>query len=255
MSNRTPYFFALACTAWLFLAFSSARAQDHILKGTVFDSSRSYPLEAVSVLSTSGRGTITNREGHYELAVSAGDSVWFSYLNKPTMKFPVRKITDFEQFDIALQVNIPVLKEVTVTPRNYRLDSIRNRIEYEKIFNFHRPTIGTLTNIGPTGAGIDIDELIRTFQFRKNRNMQRFQERLLQQERDKFIDHRFNRGLVHRLTGLDGEELDSFMVQYRPPYEIVLYTSDYDFQTYIKASFARYQALKSRRPEDPLENP
>ena len=72
----------------------------------VYDSSRNYPLEAVSVLSTSGKGTITNAEGYYEIEVMEKDSIWFSYLNKPTIKFPVLKIITPLSFDISLQVRI-----------------------------------------------------------------------------------------------------------------------------------------------------
>ncbi|MEJ0102486.1 MAG: hypothetical protein WDO19_08015 [Bacteroidota bacterium] len=177
------------------------------------------------------------------------DSIWFSYLNKPTIKYPVVKITDYSQFDLSLQVNIPVLREVKVMPRNYKLDSIRNRIEYEKVFNFHRPNISSLTTIGPTGAGISIDELIRVFQFRKNRNMEKFQDRLLQQEQDKFVEHRFSKALVRRLTQLDGDALDSFMLEYRPSFELTAFTSDYDFQTYIKDALEKYKAgLKFKSP-------
>jgi hypothetical protein len=93
-----------------------------------------------------------------------------------------------------------------------------------------------MTSIGPTGAGIDLDELIRLFQFKKNKSMERFRARLLEQEREKFVDHRFNKALVRRLTGLDGEALTRFMLQYRPTYEFTLLSSEYDFQYYIKKS-------------------
>ena len=75
--------------------------------------------------------------------------------------------------------------------------------------------------------------------------MVRFQERLLQQEKDKFIDHRFNKALVRRLTNLEGDELNRFMVLYRPDYEFTLYSNDYDFQLYIKEALAVYRKQKS----------
>jgi len=233
---------------------NSSRAQTFLLKGTVFDSSRIYPLEAVSVLTTAGRGTVTNSQGRYEIEVTLKDSIWFSYLNKPTVKYPVAKINDYTQFDLSLQINIPVLPGVKIAPRNYKLDSIRNRIEYEKIFNFHRPNISSLTTIGPTGAGIDIDELIRVFQFRKNKNMEKFQERLLLQEQDKFIEHRFSKALVRRLTQLDGSALDSFMTIYRPDFEFTATSSDYDFQTYIKDSYEKFKSVKKSIPPFRKEN-
>lgn len=214
------------------------------MQGNVYDSSRTIPLEAVSVLSSGGKGTTTDANGHYAIEVGEKDSIWFSYLNKPTVKFPILKINDLNQFDIALHVNIQVLKEVKIMPRNYRQDSIQNRIDYAKAFNFQRPNLGTMTSMGPNGAGIDVDELIRVFQFRKNRSMERFRERLLREERDKFVDHRFNKQLVRRLTELSDEALNQFMILYRPTYEFTLYASDYDFQWYIKSAAEQYKKNK-----------
>lgn len=226
--------------------FNEAAAQ-YKVKGTVYDSSHVYPLQSVSVLATNGKGTATSSDGSYVIDVGEKDSIWFSYLGKPTVKFPVLKIQDVTQFDISLQVNITLLKEVTVRPRDYKFDSLQNRKDYAKVFNFQKPNLGTMTSIGPNGAGIDVDELIRAFQFRKNRNMQKFQERLVLQEQDKFIDHRFNKGLVRRLTNLDGEQLDKFMVLYRPTYEFTLYSSDYDFQYFIKECFYLFQKDKAAK--------
>lgn len=218
-----------------------------MIRGTVYDSSRTRPLEAVSVLSTNGTGTMTDSNGHYTIPVGEKDSVWFSYLGKPTVKFPVLKIPDVTQFNISLQVNIPVLKEVKVRLPDYRLDSIQNRKDYAKVFDFRKPNAESITSIGPNGAGIDIDEVIRAFQFRKNKNMMKFQERLLQQERDKTVDHRFNKVLVRRLTGLSGEELDIFMALHRPSYEFTIYSNDYDFQSYIKESYEVYKRRKQNQ--------
>ena len=111
------------------MAAKPACAQWYKIKGTVYDSSKIYPLEAVSVLTSAGRGTITNTQGHYEIEVSLKDSIWFSYLNKPTIKYPVAKINAYTDFDLSLKINIPELKGVKVMPHNYKLDSIRNRIE------------------------------------------------------------------------------------------------------------------------------
>src|SRR5882724_7757200 len=129
----------------ILLAASPAAAQWYKIKGTVYDSSRNYPMESVSVLSTSGKGTITNAEGYYEIEVMEKDSIWFSYPNKPTVKFPVLKINNPMGFDISLQVNVPVLKEVKIRPRIYKQDSMQNRIDYAKIFNYQKPGLKTVT--------------------------------------------------------------------------------------------------------------
>lgn len=215
------------------------------MKGTVFDSSHRYRIEAVTVVSTGGKMTMTDSLGRYQISVGEKDSIWFSYLGKPTPKYPVLKMMDVTQFDIALRLTSDVMKEVIVRNRNYRQDSIQNRRDYAKVFDFHRPNVASLTSIGPTGAGIDLDELIRVFQFRKNKSMEKFKDRLEEQERQKFIDHRFNKALVKRLTNLDGTELDIFMVRYRPSYAYALTASEYDFQMYIKKCFELYKSYKS----------
>jgi hypothetical protein len=229
-------------TAFLFLLiFSAAPVCAQIkVSGTVYDSSRIYPLEQVSVLSSSGRGTVTDANGNYQIEVGEKDSIWFSYLNKGTLKYPVSKMLTPWKFDLALHVNIPVLTEIRIKPRDYRMDSIQNRLDYKKAFDFHKPTVGSMTSIGPMGAGIDINELIRAFQFRKNKSMLSFQQRLLNEEQEKFVDYRFSKRLVRQLTGLEGAQLDSFMVHYRPPYDFTLYASDYNFRLYIKNSLNLY---------------
>ncbi len=248
--RRSAYIFIL----FLVAGISSSRdvqAQSIIIRGTVYDSSRNFPLEAVSVLSTSGKGSVTNSDGEYEIAVNEKDSIWFSYLNKPTIKFPVLKIINTLSFDISLQVSVPTLKEVMIRPKNYKLDSIQNRIDYAKIFNYQKPKIRTVTPEYGAGVGFDLDEIINMFRFRRNRSMASFQKRLLLEEQEKFIDHRFNKALVRRLTLLEGAELDSFMFIYRPSYTFTKYAGDYDFQYYIKTAFFRFR--HGLKPDDLTE--
>jgi hypothetical protein len=227
-----------------FLITSKTGAQTFNLKGTVYDSARSYPVISVSVLTSSGKGTITDVNGNYEIEVKETDSVWFSYLNKPTIKYAVAKILDASRFDIALHVNIPTLKEVIVRQRNYKLDSLQNRIDYAKGFNWEKPKLSPSVN-SDGAVGFDLEEIIRMFQFRKNKSAAKFKERLVTEEREKFIDYRFNKALVLRLTGLTGAERDSFMLVCRPTYEMSLYASDYDFQFYIKKCYEAYKLQKS----------
>lgn len=227
-----------------FCTSSITNAQIFKLKGTVYDSTKTYPISSVSVLSTSGKGTVTDVSGNYEIEVKETDSIWFSYLNKPTIKYPVAKIFDASRFDIAIHINVPVLKEVIVKPRSYKMDSIQNRLDYAKAFNWDKPKLSPSMNTDGS-VGFDLDEIIRMFQFRKNKSAAAFKERLLEEEREKFIDHRFSKALVLRLTGLVGAERDSFMLKCRPSYEACLYASDYDFQLFIKKCYEAYKLQKS----------
>ena len=232
--------YILFIISFLFTA-TSVTAQIYKIRGVVYDSSRNYPMELVSVLSTSGTGTVTNADGYYEIEVTEKDSIWFSYLNKPTVKFPVMRIGNPMQFDISLQVNVPVMKEVKILPKNYRLDSLRNRQDYAKIFNYQKPTLKTVTPQYGAAVGFDLDEIINMFRVKRNRSMASFQRRLVMEEQDKYVDFRFNKALVRRLTLLDGAELDSFMRVFKPSYTFTKLAGDYEFRLYIKQALYRFK--------------
>lgn len=206
---------------------------------------RTRPLEAVSVVSTSGRGTITDSNGNYVITVNEDDSLAFSYLGKSTMKFPVSSMNRVTGFDIALHVGAE-LNEVRVAPRNYHMDSLQNRKDYQKVFDYQKPGF-SLTSPGQgLGVGVDLDALIDIFRFQKKRRMLAFQRRLEEEEEDNFIDHRFNRSIVKKITRFDGSELDSFMVRYKPSYEFTKVTTDYEFYDYIKLAAKEYKTGKKR---------
>lgn len=207
--------------------------------------SKTIPLPSVSVLSSEGMGTVTDSLGYYTILVNETDSIWFSYLNKPTPKFAVAAINKFNGFDISLHVPVTELKEVKVVPRNYKRDSIQNRIDYAKAFDFHKPGI-SLSNpsSGAFGVGLDLDAFINMFNFRKNRRMAHFQQRLIQEEQDKFIDHRFTKPLVRKITRLSGAEQDDFMKKYRPSLDFTRNATDYEFAEYIKLAWQEYERKK-----------
>jgi hypothetical protein len=55
------------------------------------------------------------------------------------------------------------MKEVRVYSKNFREDSIENRIYYNKIFNYQKPGVATSINPGSGSVGMDLDEFINIF--------------------------------------------------------------------------------------------
>jgi len=225
----------------LFLFSLQGLAQNVTIHGTVFNMYRTKPLEAVTVLCSCGSGTITDSNGNYSIRIDESDSLRFSYLGRFTQNFPVTIMNETTGFDIALHVNPTVLNEVRIAPRNYKLDSLQNRKDYEKIFNFKKPGLELSDGSSGSGVGLDLDELINVFRFKRNRRLLAFQERLVEDEQDKFIEHRFTRYIVKKITGLDGDMEDSFMFHYRPSYEFTKTASDYEYYDYIKLAFYDFE--------------
>ncbi len=217
------------------------------VKGTVYNMTRTKPMQSVSVMSTSGRGTVTDSNGHYSINVSDQDSISFSYLGRETYKYPVKNISAYNDFDIALHVEPTELRTVRVAPRNYHIDSLQNRKDYARYFDYHKPGLKlTEPGSGGTGVGLDLDELINVFRFSRNRRLASFQQRLITEEQDKFIDHRFSPLLVRKITHLSGTDLETFMARYRPSFQFAQTSTDYDFDEYIKLASIEYKQNRNR---------
>jgi len=72
-----------------FLLFSVSLVHGQVkITGRVFDSTGIHPVEAVSVITSAGRGTVTDREGRYVIEMRREDSIWFRYLGKETNRYP-----------------------------------------------------------------------------------------------------------------------------------------------------------------------
>ncbi|HEX4956630.1 MAG TPA: hypothetical protein VFV46_00515 [Lacibacter sp.] len=233
---------------YLFLLVLSCQATAQVqLSGTVYDSTKRNLVEGVQVICTCGTMSFTDSVGSYTIFVGEKDSVFFFFRNKPTQMFPVASIKTPEQFDISINLFVPgrykQLKEIIVYGKTRWQDSIENRVQYDKIFNYDRGGI-RLSNTAPEsgfGAGIDLNALVDVFRFRRNRSMLRFQQRLIKEEQDRYIDYRFNKTIVQKLTTLrEGPSLEQFMKEYRPEYELLTQILDIELYMYIQAAARDY---------------
>ena len=180
------------------------------ISGNVFDSSRTIPIPNVLVKSSGGTQAITDSTGHYEIVTTDKDSLSFIYNNKPTAQFSVKQIKNIGSFDISLHVRVvekfKTLKEVKIYTQNYRQDSIENRLFYSKKFNFEKPGISSSINPSSGAVGLDLAEFINIFRFRRNKQIQKMQVRLLEEEQENYIKYRFNKLAIKRITRLEGAE-------------------------------------------------
>lgn len=221
----------------------SLKAQ-FVISGTLVDVSKINAVEGASVMSTGGKSTLTDSVGRFKIAAYLQDSIYFVYNGKPTQKFPVSNISRLNQFEVALKIPIQsrytVLKEVIVISKSPQQDSVENRAQYSKEFDFSK-SISTSVSPGG-GAGLNLDELINLFRFRRNKRLKTFQNFLQEQEQDKYVNFRFSKKTVKRITGLpDGVALDSFMVWYRPSYTFTATSNDLQFNQYILNSLYKYR--------------
>jgi len=174
----------------------------------------------------------------------------FFYRGKSTVKFPVKTIANYNAFDISLRVRVnakyKLLQGVTIFADAYHRDSAENRLEYAKIFNFEKPGISSTYTPGEP-AGLNLDDLIGMFSFRKKKENIAFQKRLIEDEQDRYVNYRFNSKIINRITGLSGDTLVKYKKIYRPSYEFVVGSSLTQFYEYILQTsyeFKREEGIK-----------
>ena len=227
-----------------FVAITSAKAQMRTISGVVYDISGRMPIEAVMVYTKYSR-TQTDSLGRYLITIQAKDSLTFSLFGKNTQKFSLDQVEDPSNFNIMIHVTGFDLPEVRVRNSYYRYDSIQNRIDYAKYFNYEPPGL-KLSNQqnffgnGGVTIGFDVNEIINMFRFKRNRNLQFLQNRLLYQEQEKYINYRFTKRFVQKLTKLDGIRLDLFMEYCKPSYPTLALLNDLELGYFIQQKLIQF---------------
>lgn len=205
-------------------------------------------------MSSKGNYVYTDSIGTYSINIDPEDSISFYYGNRPTIKFPIKNISNYNGFDISLKVrsreNYKRLKEVIVYSRTYKQDSLENRFSYSKIFNYSKPGLRSDYTPGSAAVGFDLDELINIFRFRRNKQNLRFQKFVVEQEMDKYVKYRFNSLLISNLTGLKNDSLKLYTTLYKPSYDFISESSQLDLYQYIISSVMIFRKSGNNKNKD-----
>jgi hypothetical protein len=226
-----------------------AQAQSLTVSGIVYDISGNRPIEAVMVNSTHAK-TLTDSLGRYLIRIGVKDSIWFSLFGKQTPKYALDTVADPYNFNIMIHVVDYDLPEVRVRNNYYKFDSIQNRIDYAKYFNYQPPGIKFAKapyGFGSSGLniGFDLDEILNMFRFQRSKNLDFLENRMVAQERDKYVDYRFTKRFVQKITHLEGEALQKFMNYCRPTYEALGLLNDLELGQYIQRKYALYKRKRA----------
>jgi hypothetical protein len=220
------------------------------IQGTVYDKTMINGLPQVTISNTRGPIAVSDSLGHYSIRVPKEDTLYFSYLNKQTVAFPVKDIPDPSSFSVSIDVVGPALMPVYVHHNSYYADSVSNRRENREGFDYKKGPAVRNMRMMPGGQGImagvtlDFDMFFNRDVKRSKELMQRW---LIEQEQDKYVDHRFSRAIVKRITGLDSADLRLFMRIYRPGYEFIRsFETDWELYSYILASSKSFLADQKR---------
>lgn len=219
------------------------------LRGRIHKKSSTEVLISVSVHNlTQRKYNQSDMGGNFKIGAMKGDTLVFTsagYLPDTTFV----NTWMFEEADgymVYLTPNLVELPSVRVGEQsNYQLDSIKRKEEYAWLDQVHREKLAGGKTFSD-GVGISFSPL--SYFYSKEVQRRRLRRRLKQDEIDYYIDFRFPRSYVARVTGLQGDSLQVFMYRYRPTYKFCRKASNEDMLFYINDSLKKYHSAgKSTR--------
>lgn len=207
---------------------------------------------------------VTAIDGSFTLSgLRLGDTLFVTCIGYKRLAVAVDVKTQRQFLLVRLDPVSVMLKQVSVkASRNYQADSLRNRKDFAKVFDYkgiglkdifydRHTTIYTpdnyITSTHNTTQLVGIDVLSLAHLLSKNKSTEsKLQKAAIQDENAAYVDHLFSKDKVIAVTAMKGDSLQNFMDTYRPTLTQARKMNSYDVVIYIKKCYDDF--LKSYRP-------
>ena len=229
---------SIVVTVVILVGVMQAGAQ---LQGIIMDSKSDVPLPGATIYNRSkNMYRRSTADGKYSMPAKVGDTVFFS--SAAYRKDTVLISEDLLQsgFDIGLKSLAVMLDTVQVNGRSYSDDSLERRNEYQKYYTKSPGLTGG--NTSKEGFGASVSPI--SYFSKDQREQRKFKKQLKYNEQQEYVDYRYSASFVHKLTGLQGDELAHFMMSHRPSYKFVRKASQEDLLNYVNTAYKSYEKEK-----------
>lgn len=214
------------------------------IRGRVVAMDTKLPVNG-AIVTMGNHQAFTNYFGEFSIIASGNDSLKISRFGYNTYKALISNVIAFVH--VELEPAKIVLEEVIVRSnreREFKKDSAENRRFYAKQFNYKGPTVmDAFVHHVPKNTSelltIDVLTLVKALTKKSTREY-KFNKLLLRDEKTDYVNQKFSHGLVSRVTGLKGDTLSAFVVQYRPTYKFAHKATDYEMELYIKDCYKKF---------------
>jgi len=197
------------------------------LSGTVYDISTKTKLSNVLIRDTKTRQlAITGKSGNFKIQAAVNDLLIFTLIGyTPDTLY----LVDLSPKKIELESSQRNLSEVKITGVAYKT-SFNPRIEYPEVYEKSKFSLSPSRLLGREAKDA--------------RRLKRYFDNEIKQRQ---IDSIFNTQLVSGIIPLRGNDLNNFMVMYRPRLSFLNKSSPDELREYIKKN---YQIYKQLTPEE-----
>ena len=208
------------------------------VRGKVSDSVSKAVLSPVSIENLrTHQGCFSNAKGEFTIEAELGDFLIFTHVGYNRKVVSLKVADDAKDLKVYMTVKTTSLKQVTIKrgPTEYQKDSANRADIYKDAFEYQQQK----------SAFSPVTTIYQKFS-KKYKNLRKFQEQIVDNEKQKFIDTRYTAELTTKMTQLEGDDLASFMNQYPMDYEYARVATELEIKMWIKYNFQDY--LKKGKP-------
>ncbi|WP_157760791.1 hypothetical protein [Chitinophaga caeni] len=184
------------------------------------------------------------KNGNFKINVELGDRLTCT---APGFLDTLVIVKNFQPLIITMNASGISLK--TFTRKDYKTDSLALRVTYGRNMEFKLPPWYKVVNVFP--PAVQLNNLQKVLSFKGNKRRFEFKKRLLDHEREAYLEETYNSPLVEQYSGFRGDTLEWFMHQYRPSYEFLQNATAYDLALFIKSSKEQFLDSLSRQKNPP----
>lgn len=214
------------------------------IKGIIFKRSSANRISQALITDLKSQVVMMSDElGGFSIKTTVGDTLLITKNDYTPQKIVVLNNNDMVVYmQPVIQLNQVTIKdqsqkqELSGVMKEYKSQGVFNDGKSLPFWEFLNSPITGLYNLFGKGPA----QARRFAEFAKN------------EQEANVVDKRYTKELVKRITKLPDDEIDKFMVAFRPSYEDMKEWNDYQLIQYIKKEFAYYQKNKDR-PEAKLQ--
>ena len=227
------------CCCLLLIFTDQGFSQQSSFTGKIRKKGGSDLLMYVSVQNrTRMKFNVSDIGGNFRIAAEQGDTVLFTSAGYKADTVIVSAYMLAEPFDIYMEPHVVTLAAVHVgSLSNYQMDSLERWKDYDWLAPKSKIKLTDKERHGD-GVGISFSPQFKTDE---DRQKARLKKRLDQEEEEFFIDFRFSKEYVTRLTHFKGDTLQLFMKQYRPSYDFCRDASSQDMLLYVNDNMKKFK--------------
>jgi hypothetical protein len=221
-------------TLFLFILSSASvfAQQEFMLNGVVFENGSKIRIALSEIYNTRNRYSVgSNDMGLFQIKSVVGDTL---IISKRGFTDKTVVVTSTKDVIVNLNRDQVTLNEVVINGQNKKqtLDDLKQDFKNKGSFYGGKPPLLSYI-FTPLTA---IYELFG----RTPKNARRFNNMYVSELQNNQVDQLFNKSTINKNTGLEGKELEDFMVNYRPDYEKAKNWTVYDATKWIKDSYKKY---------------